>query len=187
VDKTPLCAIKPAVVPVQYFVWGPLFSGGIALFFGGVIYLFTFLNLAFGLGAFCIVFTVCMVLLGLQVFNEPGRTTYTIFPDRMEYDTGLFVSQRRTLPFDQVTDVELTVGMLQHTAGVGTVTLVTKNPAEGTNTYLWVPLSNVPRPQEVYELLRSVALKDSAKEPEANADPAGESPPSGFVAPQPEP
>jgi uncharacterized membrane protein YdbT with pleckstrin-like domain len=103
-----------------------------------------------------------MVLIGIKVFNEPSRTTYTIYPDRVEYCEGLWNRNRRTLVFDQVIDVELTEGVLQQTQGAGTVTLVTQqlvSLGEGNLSNRRIALSNVPQPKEVYDLIRSLALK----------------------------
>jgi hypothetical protein len=64
--------------------------------------------------------------------------------------------------FDQVIDVKLTEGVLQQTKGVGSVTLVTKQlvaGAQGNLTNRSFSMWNVPDPQEVYDLIRSLALK----------------------------
>jgi uncharacterized membrane protein YdbT with pleckstrin-like domain len=104
-----------------------------------------------------------MVLLWIKFFQEPSRTTYSIFSDRVEYEEGLWNRHRRTVVFDQVVDVELTEGVLQQTQGAGTVTLVTQqlvSEQDGKLSNRRIALQNVPQPREVYELIRSFALKE---------------------------
>jgi len=169
VEITPIREIKPVVVPVQYFVCGPFIAGFISLFAG--FFVFVISNMisqqftpvvGYGVAAFVISFIICMVLIGIKAFIEPSRTTYTIYPDRVEFYEGLWNRSQRTLVFDQVIDVELTEGVLQQTQGAGTVTLVTQqlvSEGEGTLSNRRIALSNVPQPSEVYELIRSLALK----------------------------
>ncbi len=177
-ENTPIREIKPVVVPAQYFLWAPLISGFISLFPGFFVFMISniistvtggpaeLINhgpvFSYGLAAFVISFIVCMVLIGSKVFSEPSRTTYTIFPDGVEYYEGLWNRHRRTLVFDQVIDVELTEGVLQQAQGAGTVTLVTQqlmSDGEGKLSNRRIALSNIPQPKEVYELIRSLALK----------------------------
>jgi membrane protein YdbS with pleckstrin-like domain len=178
VESTPIREIKPVVVPAQYFVWGPLMAGFISIFPG----FFTFIIsniigmgagdpferidrgpvVVYGVVVFILSFVACMALLWVKFFQEPGRTTYAIFPDRVEYDEGLWNRHRRTVVFGQVIDVELTEGVLQQTQGAGTVTLVTQQLVSGQDGKLsnhQIALQNVPQPREVYELVRSLALK----------------------------
>ncbi len=175
----PVREIKPVVVPAQYFVWGPLISGFISVF--PAMFVFVISNMIsmatgdpfqrvnqgplvwYGVAVYVISFIVCMVLIGIKVYNEPSRTTYTIFPNRVEYYEGLWNRHRRTLVFDQVIDVELTEGVLQQTQGAGTVTLITQqlvSQGEGQLSNRRIALKNVPQPKEIYELIRSLALKN---------------------------
>jgi hypothetical protein len=67
---------------------------------------------------------------------------------------------------DQVIDVELSEGVLQQTQGAGTVKLVTQqlvSQGEGRLSNRTIALRNIPQPKEVYELLRSLALKHHPK------------------------
>jgi uncharacterized membrane protein YdbT with pleckstrin-like domain len=172
--STPIREIKPVVVPAQFFVFGPLIAGFLSIFPG----VFTFIisqmigdpfermrqgpDPTYGLIVFGLSFVVCMWLAWLKCFKEPERTKYSIFPDRVEYDEGLLNRQRRTVIFDQVMDVELTEGVLQQSRQAGTVTLVTQQLVSGQDGRLSnrrIALSNVPEPREVYELVRSLALK----------------------------
>jgi uncharacterized membrane protein YdbT with pleckstrin-like domain len=184
-NNEPLREIRPVVVPAQYYLWGPLISFGVALFTGVFVGgLYTAWSDPFnpakessvfhpGIIVFFLVFSVAMVLIYLQVFFGPAKTRYTIFPDRVEYDEGLWTRHRRTLVFDQVIDVELTESVLQQTRAAGTVTLVTRQLVSGANNQLAnqrVALRNVPEPKDVYELLRSLALKKTKAEPDPAAD-----------------
>ena len=173
-ENTPIRGVKPVVVPAQYFVWGPLIAGFVSFFPG----FFTFVvsqmvgdpfeysgrgfDPTYGLVAFALSFVVCMGLLWMKCFVEPERTTFGIFSDRVEYDEGLWNRHRRTVVFDQVIDVELTEGVLQQTRQAGTVTLVTQQLVSGRDGKLSnrrIALRNVPQPHEVYELVRSLALR----------------------------
>jgi uncharacterized membrane protein YdbT with pleckstrin-like domain len=182
VEKTPIREIKPVIVPAQYFVRGPLVAVFISIFPGiftlvisnmiGMMIIMSSGNrfermshgpvLVYGVVAFLLSFVVCMALLWVKAFKEPGRTTYAIYSDRVEYDEGLWNRRARTVVFDQVIDVELTEGVLQQSRGAGTVTLVTQQLVSGQDGRLSnrrIALQNVPQPREVYELVRSLALK----------------------------
>jgi hypothetical protein len=108
--------------------------------------------------------------------RPPGLSTPKEAPGHIEICGGLWVSSRRTLPFNQVTGVELTEGILQQTRGAGTVMLVTRGtgakadqegPASGGETR--VALGDVPDPREVYDLIRTLVLRKSGAE-QAAAD-----------------
>ena len=170
-EEAPVREIQPKVVPAQYFVQAPLISGFIAFFPTMFFFVISqMVSRSFRTeGAFSnatlvylLVFLAMMVLLWFKFFQEPLRTTYTIFTNRVEFDEGLWNKQRRTVVFDQVIDVTLTEGVLQQTQGVGTVTLVTQqlvSNSDGKLSNRTISLSNVPEPREVYELIRSLALK----------------------------
>jgi uncharacterized membrane protein YdbT with pleckstrin-like domain len=181
VDEKPLCDIQPVVVPARYFVWAPLLSGLAALFPAfvvGLVMLFASevpnaedpllpgvyqwgLTLNFAAAVAAVAFLVSMVLLGISDFHGPGRTCYRIFPDRLDYCEGLWVRSHGTLRFDQVSDVQLTEGFLQQTRGAGTITFFT---GEGDGKKFLRQLTNIPRPQEVYDLLRSLVLQKARTE-----------------------
>ncbi len=172
-DGAPIREIKPVVVPAQFFVWGPPIAGFISIFPGAFTFGISQMvgdpferlgrgpDPTYGLVVFGLSFVVCVGLLWVKCFKEPGRTTYSIFPNRVEYDEGLWNRHRRTVVFDQVIDVELTEGVLQQTRQAGTVTLVTQQLVSGQGGELSnrrIALQNVPQPREVYELVRSLAL-----------------------------
>lgn len=173
-ENTPIREIKPVVVPAQYFVQGPLLAGFASIFPG--FFAFVISNMALrsfdpvfsvGILVYLVSFMLCMALMWVKVFQAPSRTTYTIFPDRVEYDEGLWNRHRRTLVFDQVIDLELSEGILQQTQGAGTVTLVTQqlvSAGEGRLSNRRIAFSNVPKPNEFYDLIRSLALKKSEDE-----------------------
>ena len=179
-SDAPLCVVKPVVVPAQYFLFGPLIAGFLSIFPG----MFTFIGSqmlgdhfermergpdpTFGLIAFGLSFVVSMAILYAKYFLEPPRTTYTIHADRVEYDEGFWNRERRTVLFDQVLDVELTEGVLQQSQQVGTVTLVTRQlvgDGQGRIGNRRISLVNVPKPQEVYELVRSLVLQRTNRDP----------------------
>lgn len=161
--------IKPVVVPAQYLILAPLISCFVALFPGFFAFVISNMILRqfdpvfqYGLVVYVVAFVVCMVLIGFRTFNEPSWTTYTVFPDRLEYEEGWWNHQRRTLVFSQIIDVELTEGVLQQTQGAGTITLTTQqlvSAGEGQLSNRKIAFTNVPQPKEVYDLVRSLALK----------------------------
>ena len=173
-ESTLVRTIKPVVVPAQYFVFGPLIAGFLSIFPGFIAFIVSQIggelfartgrgpDPTVGLAVFAISFAVWMAVLGVKCFKEPERTTYSIYPDRVESDEGLWTRHRRTVILDQVIDVELTEGVLQQTSGAGTVTLVTQQLVSDQGGKLAnraVALRNVPEPRAVYELVRSLALK----------------------------
>lgn len=172
-ESTPVRTIKPVVVPAQFFVFGPVIAGFVSIFPGFLAFIVSQIGgISFapgrgpdptvGLVVFAISFAVWMAVLGVKCFKEPERTTYSIYPDRVESDEGLWTRHRRTVVLDQVIDVELTEGVLQQTSGAGTVTLVTQQMVSDQSGKLAnraVALRNVPQPRAVYELIRSLALK----------------------------
>jgi membrane protein YdbS with pleckstrin-like domain len=111
-------------------------------------------GLVFGCAAaaYALAFVVCMVLIGVKAYKEPGRTAYAIFPNRVECREGMWVNRRPTLRFDQVSGVEMEEGVLQRARGAGTVTIISRQSR--------LNLANVPHPKEVYDLIRSLALGD---------------------------
>ena len=89
-------------------------------------------------------------------------TIYRIFPDRIEYQEGLLNKQKRTLMLDQVIDVVETQGVLQQTAGAGTVSLVTQqltSQGDGKLSNRTIRIQNIPNSNEVYETLRKLAAE----------------------------
>jgi uncharacterized membrane protein YdbT with pleckstrin-like domain len=164
----PIRVIRPVVVPAQFLVWGPIVAGFLAFFPG--VFTFVISNMlamrfspSFGPGFFAynLAFAVILVLIALKVFYQPRLTTYAIYPDRIEFEEGLLNRQRRTVLLDKITDVQLSEGVLQRTAGAGSITLVTDQLVsfdQGRLLNRTFQLTNVPDPGEVYELIRSLAL-----------------------------
>ena len=172
----PIREIKPVVVPLQFFVTGPLVSAFVAIFPGFFVFVISNIilgisrglsfegpNPTFGIIAWALSFAFVMYLCYLHSFVEPGRITYKVFDDRIEYEEGLFNRHRRTVIFDQVIDVHLTEGMLQQTKGAGGVTLVTQqlvSSGDGQLSNRRFTLRNVPDPKETYDLICSLGLKN---------------------------
>lgn len=176
--ESPLREIKPVVVAGQFLVWGPLLSAFVAVIPG--VFAFVLSNLfvigfagglgedpihagsggvviIYGLIAYLLAFVACMTILGFKAFRTPANTTYTIFPDRIEFEEGFVNYQRRTVVLDQVMDVILHQSALQRKRGAGTIVLIARL---GTRA---VVLKDVPDPVEVYELIRKLALEKKGK------------------------
>jgi len=177
-ESAPIREVRPVVVPAQFFTWVPLVSAFAAVFPGMFAFVISnvltgffgnpsdMLNngpvVIYGVLAYLIGFGICMWLGYVKVYLEPARTRYMIYSDRIEYDEGLWNRHRRTVIFDQVIDVELTEGVLQQSCGAGTIALVTQQLVSGQDGKLGnrrVAMVNVPQPREVYDLVRSMALK----------------------------
>lgn len=167
-DSDAIRVIRPVVVPAQFLVFGPILAGFLAIFPG--FFTFVLSNmlagrfepvLGPGLVAYTLAFAMILVLLGLRAFYQPGLTTYSIYPDRIEFEEGLLNRQRRTVLLDRIIDVQLTEGVLQRTVGAGTVRLVTQglvSQGEGRLTNRTLFMWNVPDPGGAYELVRSLAV-----------------------------
>ena len=169
--EQPIQEVKPVVVPAQYFVFGPLAAAFISIFPG--MFAFIISNMIarsfepithFGLIVYFVSFALAMYFLYLKCFKEPEKTTYRIFENKLEYHEGFLNKQQRTVVFDQVIDVQLTEGLLQQTKSAGSITLVTQQlvtSGEGKLSNRRVVLKNVPRPQEVYDLIRGLAISEN--------------------------
>ena len=166
----PIQEIQPVVVPAQYYVFGPLVSAFISIFPG--MFALVISNMIsrsfdpiihFGLVVYVLSFAGVMYLLYLKCFKEPQKTVYRIYENKLEYYEGFLNRRERTVVFDQVIDVQLSEGLLQQTKGAGSITLITQqlvSSGEGKLSNRSVVLNNVPNPQEVYDLLRSLAIND---------------------------
>ncbi len=174
-NETALREVRPVVIPIQYLVLGVPVAGFISIFPG----FFTFIIsnmiwgisrglgfhgpiIVYGVVAYAIAFVLVMGLLYVKAFVEPKRTKYAIYRDRLEYDEGFANKHHRTLVFDQVIDIRRSEGVLQRTKNAGSIILTTQHlvpRGEGGLTNREITLTNIPEPQEVYELLRSLALE----------------------------
>jgi len=173
-EDKPVMEIRPAVVPAQFLVWGSLAAGFFATFPGMFAFIISNIIAAiagrdmfrgpvvvYGVLVYLLAFGGGMYLLYLKMVQEPLRTSYAIFKDRLEYDEGFLNRQRRTLIFDQVINVQLTEGLLQQTKGAGTIVLVTQqliSAGEGHLSNRQIAIRNVPEPRKVYDVLRSLAM-----------------------------
>ena len=173
-EETPVMEVKPVIVPAQFLVYGPLAAGFFAVFPGMFVFIISNIIAAVagrdmfdgplvtpGLVVYLLAFAGVLYLVYLKIYQEPRRTSYTVFEDRLEYDEGFLTRHRRTLVFDQVIDVHLTEGILQQTKGAGTIVLITQQLISGGEGHLsnrQIALRNVPEPRKVYDVVRSLAL-----------------------------
>lgn len=167
-SQAPLRVVKPVVIPSQFFVFGTLGSLFGAIFPGFFVFVLSNIIaqsfdpiLIYGIATYIVAFGLFMVLLYFKYFQEPERTSYSIYPDRVEFSEGLFNRHERTVVFDQVIDVALVEGMLQQSQRAGSVTLVSQqlvSGGEGKLSNRSFTLTNVPEPREIYDLLRKLAL-----------------------------
>ena len=169
--EQPIQEVKPVVVPAQYFVLGPLAAAFISIFPG--MFAFIISNMIarsfdplihVGLIVYLLSFALAMYLLYLKCVKEPEKTAYRIFENKLEYYEGFLNRQHRTVVFDQVIDVQLTEGLLQQTKNAGSITLITQqlvSSGEGKLSNRRVVLKNVPKPQEVYDLICGLAISEN--------------------------
>lgn len=167
-SQAPIRVIWPVVVPAQFFVFGPILAGVLAILPGFVTFAVSnMLAMRFepvvgpALVVYALAFVALLALVGMRAFYQPGLTSYSIYADRIEFEEGLLNRQRRTVLLDRIIDVHLTEGVLQRTVGAGTVGLVTQqlvSQGEGRLMNQTFHLTNVPGPGGVYELVRSLAL-----------------------------
>ncbi len=164
----PIQEVKPVVVPAQYYVFGPLAAGFISIFPGWFAFIISNMfhssfNPIFSIGliVYFLSFVIAMFFLFLQFFKEPEKTTYRIFKNKVEYSEGFLNRHQRTVVFDQVIDVKLSEGVFQQAQNVGSIEIVTQqlvSSGEGKLSNRRIVLRNVPNPQEVYDLIRDLAL-----------------------------
>ncbi len=166
--EEPIREVQPVVVPMQYLVFAPLAAGFISLFPGGFAFVISNMIaqsfdpvIVYGLVAYGISFAIVMYLLYLKAFKEPGKTRYRIFENRLEYYEGFLNRQQRTVVFDQVIDVLLSEGIFQQGKSAGSITIITQqlvSSGQGKLSNRSAVLKNVPHPQEVYDLIRGLAI-----------------------------
>lgn len=175
-ESKPIREFKPVVIPVQYYVFGPIMAGFLSIFPG--FFVFVISNIIggifgdirggpiviFGVLAYFTSFVISMGLLWVKAFQEPSRTTYRLFADRVEYTEGLWNRHERTLVFDKVIDVTLSESVLQQPHDAGTISLVTQqlvSAGDGKIGNRTIQLRNISPAKEIYDLIRSRALNES--------------------------
>ncbi len=123
-ENAPIREIKSVAVPAQFFILGPFYAFLVAALLFSVLMgaaaqspsLLRDIGRAGPFAFFIIcgivgsgILTICMVWSGIKAFK---RTTYTIYPDRVEYSEGIWNRQWHIVAFDEVLDVGLTEGAL---------------------------------------------------------------------------
>jgi uncharacterized membrane protein YdbT with pleckstrin-like domain len=176
VQEKPLRMITPRAVPAGFYIFGSLVAGFASLF--PAVFVFVVSNLiveslgqkhsqpvfGYAVAAYVVGFLIVLTLMAVKMLQEPATITYSIFPDRIEYEGGLLTRTARTQRFDHVLDVVLSEGVLQQTQGVGTIRIVTRPVMAqngGTMVTRQIDLTNVPDPRENYEFIRAIALKNA--------------------------
>jgi hypothetical protein len=168
-SESPLQIIRPVVVPAQFFVFGLLYPGLVV----APLLLLLWLNWGSGPSVLGVLAAIMGLLTAvLAVFSvaaaavrfliEPRYAEYKVFSDRVEYQGGFFIRRLRTVTFDQEMDVRLEEGLLQRAKRVGTVKLVTSELVSGQDGQLTknrFAMWNVPEPQQVYDLIRSLVRR----------------------------
>lgn len=137
--KTPLMTATPvfipwvaimSVIPIQLFmtVWAGGFFGGFGLF--GVQ--------AAGINLppwFTFVFFGALAFFGIPILayftkkKTYAKTTYSFYPDRLEYAEGFWTTENKTIKYQNITEANMRKGVIQKKYGLGTILLST--PATG--------------------------------------------------------
>jgi membrane protein YdbS with pleckstrin-like domain len=174
VSESPLLVVKPVPVLRQFWLVGGIHSAGIALFVGFLALVVLKIGadavtgssgdanlpfaLAWGATAFGAAFLALWAFHYKMFVRDRGETTYTIYADRIESARGGSARPRLTVPLDRVIDVHSTAGPLLRPVGLATITVVADQPPgrSGPKGRLWVPFPNVPEPDEVCALIRSL-------------------------------
>ncbi|MDR3620406.1 MAG: PH domain-containing protein [Paludisphaera borealis] len=173
-SEGPLLVVRPVPVLRQFWLVGGIHSAGIALFVGFL----ALVVLKFGADAvtgssgdtnlpFALAWAATasgVAFLALWAFHykafvrDRGATTYTIYADRIEAARDGSARPSLTVPLDRVVDVHSTAGPLLRPVGLATITVVADQPTgrSGPKGRLWVPFPNVPEPDEVCALIRSL-------------------------------
>lgn len=169
-SSTPVREFRPVVVPTDMLI--AVFPCGFISIFPA-FFTFVISNMlsrnrfdpVFGMaiGVYCVAFAATMVFAYLKVFQEPGKTVYRLYPERLEFFEGMFTRVQRTVLFDNVLEVQLTEGVLQRGYGAGTISLVTRqlvSRGEGQMGNRTIHVRNIPQPQAMYDQLRTLVKPD---------------------------
>lgn len=140
----PLLVLRPVFVPLQYVVWGTLFSATASLVPG----LLAFWLADAGGWAVGVPFALCMAALGVDT-AVGCHSVYSVYRDRVESGGSLLV-RPWSVPLGAVTAVWWSEGAFQRPHAAATVWLDVQGRPLGRT------VTNVLRGREVYDLVRSL-------------------------------
>jgi hypothetical protein len=107
-----------------------------------------------GLG---IVFVVILVV--AYKIAKVKSVRYEICTDRIEWIRGIFSRQIDNLDMFRVVDIKLHRSLLDCILGIGTLTLITKDPSDPTFDF-----EKISRPRQVYDFIKTASLSADRKQ-----------------------
>ncbi|WP_165250877.1 PH domain-containing protein [Paludisphaera soli] len=172
--EAPIRVVRPVPLPKQFAIVGSIHSLGIALFVGFLTLVALKLgadfanggsgdvNLPFALAwsatAFGIAFLGLWSLHYAKLIVARSRTAYHIHADRVEVRRDGSPRPTDVIPLDRGVAVQSWTGPLLRPQGLATLTLVVEEPSGtgGRVRHVFHPLPNVPDPDSVADLIRSL-------------------------------
>ncbi|MDG3007959.1 PH domain-containing protein [Paludisphaera mucosa] len=172
-ETEPLRIVRAVPVARQFVVVGGIHSFGIAVFVGFFALVALKLgadfangasgdvNLPFALAwaamAFGVAFLTLWTLHYWKLVVQRDRTSYVILPDRVEVRRVGRDRPTSTIPLDRTVAVQSWTGPFLRPHGLATLTLIVEEPPgpSGHSRHVFHPLTNVPDPEAVADLIRS--------------------------------
>ncbi len=172
--EAPIRVVRAVPLPKQFAIVGSIHSLGIALFVGFLTLIALKLgadfanggsgdaNLPFALAwsgtAFGVAFLGLWSLHYAKLIVDRSRTAYHIHADRVEVRRDGSNRPAAVIPLDRVVAVRSWTGPLLRSQGLATLTLVVEEPTapHGPVRHVFHPLPNIPEPDSVAELIRSL-------------------------------
>ena len=165
-SSAPVLTLKPAFVPALTVLsilpfhlfmtlWGAMFFGGFA---------------TVGLGAFMdfpkwapFVIAGSVFFFGIPLgayftkLKTYARTSYTFYPNKLEYYEGFFTVEEKTIDYANVTEVNLRKSIFQKMYGLGTIVLSTPATTHaGGRVRSGIHLCDIPNPDRVYQQIKDL-------------------------------
>jgi len=105
-----------------------------------------------------LIIIIAVVLLLTYRIAELKRTTYTVTPDRIEYERGLVSRKIDNLEMARIIDLKLEQSPFDYLMGIGTVTLITRDATDPQFDFV-----KVRRPRQLYDLLKKESIEADRK------------------------
>ena len=149
-------------IPIFLFLglWGGFFFGGFSMFF------IDFLDVAIPKWApfvgFGLLFSCVMPVISYRMNRKSyAKTSYTFYPDKLEYFEGFFTVEEKTIALDRVTEVQLRKGAVQKKYGLGTILLATPASSVGGRSASGIRILDIENPDEVYAQVKRLVERSN--------------------------
>lgn len=147
-----------SILPLQIFmtIWGGGFFGGFSLFALQTLKLDipAWAPFAFFAGLFFV--GIPFIAYAAQK-STYGKTEYTFYATRLDYYEGFFTTEQKSIDYKNVTEANLSKGIIQKKYGLGTITLST--PATGLvhgRARSGIQISDIPNVDQVYAEIKAL-------------------------------